>query len=85
MKDKALPRERCAALWKDRRTVFASIFLHLQHYPSNVIAKEHQHKFMLYRGRCRHGNKLSEVMVEEPEFQVESRERFLTRTCPYPA
>lgn len=84
MKDKGLPHERCAALWKDRRTVFASIFMDLQHCPSKFIAKVCQHKFMLYRGRCRHENKLSDGMVE-PEFDAESREQFLSRTCPYPS
>lgn len=74
--EKGLPRKRCAALWKDRRTMFASIFLALHHYPFN-IARTCRHKFYT-REPCRYGNRLSDT-VGEPEFQVESRERFCLR------
>ena len=60
--DKGLPRKRCAALWKDRRILFASIFLALQHCPSN-IARTCQHKFYT-RGHCRYGNRLSDTVGE---------------------
>lgn len=44
-----------------------------------IIASTCQQKFMLYRRRCRYRNRLSDTMVEEPEFDVESREGFFSR------